>query len=658
VRKIAVIALGVACACTPIRPRPSPTATTNACPDHPCSAYSTGSPGSPACASGVCLQPATASATHLVLLVAIPVDARTLPGQTFAVSFAGVDLSHAPSDGTPPPLPLKPRPARPSGSYLVQASTTLPPPQGLGWNLGNLDTAKETSLPVHVTYRPLWPPPVPAAPGAADAGPPSRTDAIAAGLPLYPVQVESVPTSVPGAIGPAQGPAMGFLVALEQGLLYEQSIAPDAPFDQAYPPDVSIVQLESGDSEKSVFLNPDKTVETTKEGSAVLPSFDISRIDGPLDGWSAYLRDATTRRAISPIRPLSGMTTTGVLLPTSHHPVADALENAELVVAPPGGQPLPTYVEAPRGKQFSAKWTYPPLPPPTMVRGRIDWSDFQPGAADVVFEATGIYAALPPVDPGDAGFIDAGADGGTGGTGDAGPNYTLQPGNFEYTAQTTANPDPTVVGSSTYEITLPRGNYRVIVRPRDTSLAASQPTGHEVSIFEGIDIGSAGEAHPAALFVDVTRRIAGTAVVADGRALSGAIVEALPIHCSMPSGLVRTTKDAPSCMPRYQSTITADNGAFSLLLDPGDYLIRAEPADGTRLPWVSQAVHVPGSSSVTLTIPAPTYRGFELQDWLGNAISDAVVRMFTTVNGPAVEVGRAMTNATGRFDMYIDPRIQ
>ncbi len=649
------VGIGVAVACTRIAPPPVPIAPANACPDHPCGAYV--EEGGVACKDGVCIDPSPAPPAHLVLLVAVPVDAQSAPGLTFAIPLSDVAL-----DAGPTFLPT----ALNFGRYLVTPSIILAVQGDTSLGTGI------TSLPVHVTYRPLWPagsalPTVP-----PDSGLP-LVDAVGVGLALYPVEVDAVPARNGILAGPSGGPDMAFATYVQAGVVYERTLAPDPPFDRTFPPDVNRLEFSPRQPPEAYMDDehgPDNTNKT--ELTTTVPTFDLSRADGlPIDGWTAYLRDATTKRPISPVKPLSGTATPdgGLLLPTSHHPppvgnsAADALTNAELVMAPPAGATMPTAI-FPAVAVLPRAETYAFVPHPVTVQGSVAWSDGNPVSADIVFEATGVYAVprSPVADPGDAGGSGEGGDAAEGA--DAGATLPLQTQGFEYAAHASAQPD-LATGTSTYSILLPRGEYRVAVRPVDGTppLVDGSPLSHAMRVLERFDTGQSGDpiAGP-----DVTIKpapiVSGAALVADGRPLAGATVEALPIHCA------RSTRndggpppqDSPACMPRYAQTVTADSdGSFALALDPGEYVARVEPAEGTRLPWVAQVVSVPASGALTFRVPAPVHREAQLFGQDGIAVANAIVRMFAVpADGPAVELGRAITDATGRFDMYIDPGAQ
>jgi hypothetical protein len=442
---------------------------------------------------------------------------------------------------------------------------------------------------------------------------------------------------------------------LQSGILYERTITPDPPFDVAFPPHVFSGDLSTSRQEQQV--TPDTTRKLT--GLASLPLFFVTSAHG-VEGWSAYLRDATTKRPISPIRTLHDSTAdAGVLLPTSHvGPLEDALTNFELVIVPQVDSGLPTYVPNPVGLT-KPQVAYPLVPEPMTFTGQIDWFDGQPAVADVTFEAAGIYSPPQPIDSMDAGLPDAT----TGAASDAGLTYPLLTQGFEYVTTTTAQPD---AGVSIYGIQIPRGAYRVSVRPHDDDPDVVPPDGstgakHAVTVLP-YDTESSGDAGPPPLTVGPTSRVRGTATVVDSRPLAAATVEAIPVHCPLIVDAGGPPNDSPACMPRYATTVTDSVGSFALDLDPGDYLLRVQPLNGTRLPWVVQAFSVGEGLStqpLEVTIPAPVYRGLEVQDNLGQPVANAIVRVFTMQGrGPAIEVGRAITDENGRFDMYLDPAVQ
>lgn len=649
--------LGVAIACTPIVTRDPSTLSFNTCPEHPCDAYARPTPVTPpaTCADGTCVVASDVS-TNLVVLVAIPKGAVYGADRTLAIGLADLlRTSAVPSPCFPRCVHLPLPPAVASGVYNVQPkewqALTLIPMFALG---------QQASLPVHVTYRALWPPNAPSA----------ANDAFGTGLPILPVG--ALVTASPGVSVP--GPGLGFQTYLQSALTYERTITPDSPYDLDFPPDINLVRPTQAED---VRLQLDKTTQTQATGVATLPQFELSRAGGSLDGWTAYLRDATTKRPISPIKMIGPTPAPdgGLLLPTSHHPpptasmpdastTGDALTNAELVMAPPPAQAqqLPTYVLAPLGKSLLAQQTYPALPPAATVHGMIEWSDGKPVPADLIFEAMTIYAA--PVGSSNAGDGGLGAD--ASGSTDGGLTasvYIPEP-NFEFVTHARPQPDPGS-GQSAFQVVLPRGVYRVVVRPEGPSPPdASSGVARAVTVVDGFDTGDGSGAAANApmpgprLLVQPAPTVNGVATIADGRALSGAVVQALPVGCPAPSGDAGLKpRDTASCLPRRVETVTNTDGSFFISLDPGEYALRVEPVDGTQLPWVWQPLHVSGSDRISVTIPAPVHHQLQLADGASILIPNAIVRIFTMPSrtSPAIEVGRTIADGTGHFDLYLDP---
>jgi hypothetical protein len=560
----------------------------------------------PTCSiSGICEAP-SAIDPALVVTVSLSQDSFFSPGETFAIPYGQLpDGPHTPGCDPGAVLPCTNLPASSivQGAYLVTPQEQSP--AALDWNLGN--PGLSTALPVHVTYRPLWVSPGALASGAVDA------DTLGLPLDLVPAMVadDFSPSSPPG---PGQGISVGFQAVL-QPALYEATIQPDPPFDAAFPPDVKRVTLAAGSQNDEDMLAYDTTtLETGGTVGREIPTFSLSRVGG-LEGFTSYLRDPTTLRRISSLATL-GSDTMAVSLPTNHHPAdGDALTNAELVIAPPDGQPIPLYRVALQGGQLSEAEAYPTLPPPAKVSGTVvDVGGANPVEADLYFEAESVYiAGQPPA---------------------------LNTANFEYTGTASARLDAGT-GASTYSVTLPPGQYRLTVRPTDTL--------HQVTVTPAYTVDPITGAPGEPLLVDAPRPVQGFAFVSDGRPLAGAVVDAVPASCSADSLL---------CLPRDARTTCADDGSFRLSLDPGGYVLRIQPSDGTHLPWVTQAMVV-GSVAVTVpkvVVPAPVHAAQQLLDPLGNPVVAAIVRFYMLPrNGPAVEVGRALTDTTGVYDMYLAP---
>ncbi len=253
-------------------------------------------------------------------------------------------------------------------------------PFGADYYLGN---ATRVAVPVQATFVPKW--------GTGNV------DATSLGLPLQTVTSDTV--QAPGlqpTPGPGGGPGMEFYIA--QGLpplVYERILTPLSPFDQAYPPDVQIVDLTATPqpSEDAVWTGFDSTIGTSPNGSPTLPTFDLNRADGgSIEGWTAYLRDVVTQRPLSQIAQLHGADQT-VKLITSHHPAAvgtaapDALTGAQLVLVPTSGTSFPTWIYTPVNGSLAENGTFPKLPAPVSVQISVVDIDSRATPADLVFEA-------------------------------------------------------------------------------------------------------------------------------------------------------------------------------------------------------------------------------------------------------------------------------
>jgi hypothetical protein len=217
-------------------------------------------------------------------------------------------------------------------------------------------------------------------------------------------------------------------------------------------------------------------------------------------------------------------------------------------------------------------------------------------------------------------------------------------------------------------VRLPRGQYRVTIRPVDNvtpadgSLVGPQPQtpSFEVTVVDSFVVPPDAETLVMPLTVKQQQLVRGKALLTDTRPLAQASVDALPLRCASGS--------STSCLPRAGlPTTTADDGKFSLTLDEGVYILRIRPLDGTRLPWVWQVLAVgPMSAAVEpILVPAPVYAGLTLHDPQDNPIVSAIVRVFQMTTAQtgglglapprAVEIGRSITDATGHYDLYIAP---
>ncbi len=643
------LTLSVAGACEPSAP-PDPAAPANVCPEHPCSAYAGGPTAT--CPAGACV--ISGPPSGIVLVVSVATDATYASGLQYVVPFEHL------AEGGDTLTCAWPACARLQGlgsvlgGYLMSVhdqSGVMTGTGGVGFFLGNRDDQGDplpTWLPSHVTYRMLTDP--------------WGDDVTAFGLPVWPVQAAQATLNPPplGYLGPSGSAGTTFAASLVPGT-YERTVAPDPSYNTVFPPQVrSDVVINTTDpnepgSFETVFPGEEigmDAFDVTSDISLpppILPTFTIQgspEVAGSaarLDGFTAFLRDATTKRVISNVRPLSGTVASNVQLFTNHatpdpstrNGATDALANAELVVEPPDGVALPTAVF----QQLTMTVPYPPhLPGAAHVTGSVVGPWGAPLAADLVFEAlafaddTGTFKYLPP---------------------------------FEYVGHASARPS-VAGGPSTFgPVDLPQGPYRVDVQPLDGSAATTvlrldvMPGGSSLAIDLPLSLGS-------------TETVHGTASLSDGRPLGGAVVDVLPAGCAAPTvvGNVSSTRldvtvATPWCLPRPIQAQTNPDGSFILSLDPGSYTLRVRPAPGTNLPWVLQPLLLGASTpSPDVVVPVPFHLSFQLHGADDVALFGTTVQAFAlpALQGPSMAallagqaalIGETITTADGTCDLYL-----
>jgi hypothetical protein len=620
----------LAAACVTVTPTARSAAPINSCSSsQQCQAYAPGR-APPACIAGICQSAQIGSWTAVVSLSQ---DAAYAAGATLAVPFSTllntVGTCQVKGATCPSGRQCAPLPALVSGSGELVVEPAGASQTQANWNLGN--PQMNTVMPVHATFRPQ-----------SQVGS-SFTDTTAVGLPMGPIDAQDlVDTSPFASPGPGGGPSLLFSFSLPP-MPFERTLMPVAPFDQAFPPDIRLVDLSMAPypDENAVYGCKPPPADCTpfdNINSAMgptYPTFDLSRADGqPLDGWTAYLQDQANLRRISNAVTLGGTMAKGVRLLTSHHPKSgNALENAALVMQPPSGSSMPTAILQAVNGVLDPTEVYPQLPVPVPVSGTVARkTDGAPVAADVIFESVGLCRD----------FV-------------SGTTRTVvldRNPDLAFTTTATA-------ADGSYSAVLPMGVYRATVRPYDTTAQVTAIPNFATTLVlvnqQNQQCGAA--AQPGPLVVDVQRTVVGKPMVADGRALADAAVEAIPTACS-------DNTSAPTCLPRAGGTTTAADGSFSMALDPGAYLLRVRPAEGSALPWVVTPLAV-GPSTVTKAsgippVPAPFDAGLVLQDPVAcNPVVEAVVRMYETpAMGPAFEIGEALTDSTGHYDMYLAPPAQ
>jgi hypothetical protein len=621
----------------------------NVCSQTACSVYGTTAPAT--CGEGGACEVA-ADTSKLILVISLPSDAPfakhgavEAPSAQYVIPYdhLGDCSPRGPTFCDPscvwPGCAVLPQIANVNGGYLAAAAIQFPPDMTLGQNgigffLGNVDPTtgllENTLLPATATYRMVRDP--------------WMTPLAALGLPVQPVIASQTVLRLFAAPGPFHGPSYGCDAFLPPGE-YERTVVPDPPYDAIFGPAIDRgIVLVAGQAPSTTDVTTVSQFDLTSEQGTTmaLPTFKVSRQDGlPLDGWTAYLRDINTGRTISNVRTLSGTSATFQLLTFRGLPET-ALWDAVLVTQPPPGTPLPTGVFPGVNRiQLPSTETYPALPPPISVTGSITGPGDAPVDADVEFEGLAF----------------------TNGNG-----ATLSYTDFEF--NTTAQARSSGSGTSQYRVTLPQGEYRVTVRPvvdSDTYADASMAPALYVTtllVDDRVTLMDFPQLPP-------MRKISGTAVIADGRPLIGATVQAIPVGCDQPPDLadggsasrLKQLGDTPSCLPRPQQTLVTDpKGIFSLLVDPGGYQLRVQPAEGTGFPWVTRDLLPSAAGSVRTIVPAPFHTTFQIVDVNDVPVVRALVKAFlvpaaapdASTSAPAVELGETLTDGSGQCDLYLD----
>jgi hypothetical protein len=484
---------------------------------------------------------------------------------------------------------------------LPHASSTtvqyVPTPQVANVEVGMPVGGALASLPVRAYYRRL----------SSLEG--DARYAVDVGLPLEPMVVS--PRNVGTIRGPFGTAQVGFQATMPPGR-YERIVEPLPPFDTAFPPDVNIITVTDAPGDPLIYV---QAIEKTQKsgGTFGIPRFTISRQGGSASGWTVILRDAVTRRRISSIGVVGPDESVPVTLAVhrQYEPFGDALEKAELVIQPPPSEYLPRYVLVRQGGQPFESANYPNVPRPARVRGRVTSRiDNAQRPADIYLRATKLLA-----------------DG-------------KESTSLEYEAHIPA-PD------GTFDVLLPRGEYEGTVVPRGDA---------PMAYIQSFTVAAENDNQAGINFqVDSRFVVRGSALVADGRPLAGAEVEALPASSLAED---RTPADR---WPRPVRTRTDRSGAFTLNLERGRYDVVVRPADGSRLPWlVSTSRQIEGDAVLDpLRIPAPVAVALKVVDVSNNPVARAIVRAYAAPSpekqqsSALVEIGRAITRSDGTYEMFL-----
>jgi hypothetical protein len=564
-----------------------------------------------------------------VMVIAMPDSAFAGAGATYAAPFSALRTHRCVDRSLPLCIRLPPI-GQASGAYLANAAAAAPP---FGRSLHADGVA---AIPIHATLRPVW---------AFDTNPP-MVDALAQNLPLLPLfaEVDPVESRRRAGGGVVVGPGnaattVGYRAFVAPGN-YERTMMPDPPFDDAFPPWITDITIGSYTAiGPSPPLADDLEPPLGEQPLDPLHKVHVTRSGGKvLDGFTAFLRDSTTLRRISTIKVLSGSATDATLW-TLGQTKTDTLvgesirDGVDLVIHPPDGLTVPEFAldTTSAGNIVPGNAEYPALPAPVTVSGVVEGGpDRKPTPANLFFQSTQIDAPTP--------------------------DQTNPDLHFATRVSTDAN--------GKYQVVLPPGKYDVVVVPPlapDTPYAKTTASDYEVALSPASQQGRS-------IQLDALGVVNGACLVSDGRALAEAEVDATP-SVSLRTSLDLKERDEAR-WPRRNHVLTNAIGAFSLPLDPGKYDITVRPADGTRLPWViarektvvaaPPPLTPPPLTLDTVEVPPPIPVIYTLHDANEFPVVGALVHAYKLPpldpkqqGFAALEIGRAVTDASGHFEMFL-----
>jgi hypothetical protein len=599
-----LVAAGAWIACGPVGAPPELTYVVNTCvsackqPDPLPAASCTGG----RCVSNAALDP------RMTMVFAIPGGSRVYPSVTIIQPLGSLLAPETVACHRPCVRLRLPQPTGERSS--LEATDAFAALAGL--TLGG----QNASLPATVVYYPL-------AKLVVSASATTFVDARLSGLPLLPVRALADPRAarVPGPNG-VQG--FGWRVSFGPGD-YERDIVPT---DDRFPPKIDTQTFDG-------LTNP-ITVVTGVDDAGLPGSTELTVIwpEQDLRGFQVYLRDATTKRRVSSRVTIGESAPPPMTLNTVDLPDGGLFEK---VLAPPEGMPIPEFADPlpPRTIGIGTA-TVPILPTPLTVSGLVETADNVPLEADLIIESTPVV-----VDKGGIAIQTST---------DSNRNSSRRALSFATTTRTSSK--------GHYDVTLPPGEYDVFVSPVDPNAAAAASNSMTILIRNEPPYTAAAQTQHAARFVTLR----GVVRAGDGRPLPAATVE---VH---PDALTVATID-PRRWRHVRSTTTAADGSYAIDVEPGTLDLIVRPVEGTGFPVTTRSnldvtADASPSGSGDVVVPAPVITDFVLDDYLDNPVAGASVGAFAetedagapaTVPRGQTQIGRAMTDGTGHFEMLLVP---
>ncbi len=195
------------------------------------------------------------------------------------------------------------------------------------------------------------------------------------------------------------------------------------------------------------------------------------------------------------------------------------------------------------------------------------------------------------------------------------------------------------------------GTYDVVITPSSNDLGVVQETVE-------LQATTLGEVSGQVFQVPARTRYQGTVQTPGAEPMVDALVRGMARGSTFGD-----TLPGVALYARSSDVVTDPDGLFALPLDVGLYDVVVEPASGTNWPWTIARDVAIGSSAarptdrIELSAPVP-FSGQAV--FAGGApLASAEVRAFAIVTGEngtrAIQVGRAQTDAEGRFTVLLPP---
>jgi hypothetical protein len=448
-----------------------------------------------------------------------------------------------------------------------------------------------------------------------------------------------------GSSGPSgsSSPPIAWATTLPSGT-YAESVAAVPPFDARIPPLSTQLQISPASTQVTQIRLYEPTSIQEPPTRVTVAGLD------PSSGWTVYLEQYPALGFPIGSLQLAKLADAPTPIVSSRSSIVDgsatlftaqtqSLKNLMIVVSPPPDSVgIPALVQA--YVQGLTVYPYPSsIPPPVKVSGTVVSPSGAPVSANLHFVATDLYLKGCATAP----------------EGESGLSYDV------FAATTGAE--------AAFSVTLPQGHYSVTIDPTDPTSGMAKSIAQERYPSAGAECPATAEIHrnlSAAPLVPVT----GNVTVVGGRPLANATVSFTP------GALLLTQATAPGAQdwPRSFEFTTDSNGNFSAQIDPGLYDITVQPVEGSRFPWiVDTTLTFPppnNAKPLNLSVPAPALMSLTIQDSTPSPVQQALVRAYAFVpctpsvatgmttepcNDVAVQIGEAVTDANGSFEMYLAP---